>query len=73
MSEGPNFVEFAAIQLFAAMVCTPRAGTKWEEDAVEAWRLAKLLYDSKPIEQKPQEAQTEIPTSIPSPRKSNEF
>ena len=48
MNEQPSFIEFAAIQIFAAMNTTIRENTQWEDDASEAWRLAKLLHDSKP-------------------------
>ena len=51
MSKTPEFIEFAAIQIFAAMVGDPRRGGKsFEEDAQEAWRVAKVLYDAKPRE-----------------------
>ena len=48
MNDQPNFIDFAAIQIFAAMNTTIRENTQWEDDAKEAWRLAKLLHDSKP-------------------------
>jgi hypothetical protein len=48
MNNEPSFIEFAAIQIFAAMVSSIRRESSWEEDAAEAWDLAKMLHDAKP-------------------------
>jgi hypothetical protein len=48
MNQQPDFIEFAAIQIMSSLVSDPRRGTSFEEDALEAWRLAKVLYDAKP-------------------------
>jgi hypothetical protein len=48
MENGPDFIEFATIQIFAALITDPRRTDAFEVDASEAWRLAKVLYDAKP-------------------------
>ena len=46
MSKTPEFIEFAAIQIFVSLMNNSR--DRYEVDAVESWRLAKMLYDAKP-------------------------
>lgn len=46
MSNTPEFIEFAAIQIFVSLC--ENSKDRYEVDAVEAWRLAKMLYDAKP-------------------------
>lgn len=50
MSATPEFIEFAAIQIFAAMVDKDNPGRVGIANAGHAWDLAKMLYDAKPRE-----------------------
>jgi len=48
-NDQPSFIEFAAIQIFAAAFNYSNESSKpWEYHAAEAWRLAKMLHDAKP-------------------------
>lgn len=49
MSKIPKFVEFAAIQIFAALIQIRDAGESFETRANDSWRFAKMLYDAKPV------------------------
>jgi hypothetical protein len=48
MNNEPSFVDFAAIQIFAAMVNKDNPGRVGIADAGHAWELAKMLHDAKP-------------------------
>jgi len=61
MNGQPSFIEFAAIQIFAAL--TARR-VPCDNDYHLAWKHAKMLYDAKPID-----APNGIPASVPPPMK----
>lgn len=44
----PEFLEFAAIQIFALGATNPQRAVTYEEEAKLAWDLAKMLYEAKP-------------------------
>ena len=48
MSQQPDFIEFAAIQIFAAMVIKANIGRIDIGDARHVWQLARMLLDAKP-------------------------
>lgn len=48
MSQQPDFIEFAAIQIFAAMVGKSDIGRIDIGDARHVWQLARMLFDAKP-------------------------
>lgn len=50
MSSTPDFIEFAAIQIFSAMVDKDNPGRVGIANAGYAWELAKMLYDAKPAD-----------------------
>lgn len=52
----PSFIEFAAIQIFAAMVAQYGSNEPIKDsDCNAAWRLAKMLHDAKPKAEQNQE------------------
>lgn len=64
MNEQPSFIEFAAIQIFAALIQIRDTHESFETRATDAWRFAKMLYDAQPID-----APNGIPASVPPPTK----
>ena len=48
MNQQPDFIEFAAIQIFAAMVSKSDTGRIDIGDARNVWQLARMLFDAKP-------------------------
>ena len=45
----PEFLEFAAIQFFAAMINNAESSTRpWPEFASRAWNFANMLFEAKP-------------------------
>jgi hypothetical protein len=47
MSSTPEFIEFAAIQIFARSLTLQGSHEEW---AKQSWNLAKMLYDARPAD-----------------------